>query len=130
MVELVVVITIIGLLAAIAVPAYFHHRDRARDAQATANARAAQSAALEIGRDNDGRYNGPHGVTVARIVAIDPSLERVDLTVPLALAETVTLRVQSDTGNTFDVTQYGDGTVDLTCASADEAGCPEDGTWD
>jgi prepilin-type N-terminal cleavage/methylation domain-containing protein len=130
LIELVVVITVIGLLAAIAVPAYFHHRDRARDAQATADARAAQGAALEIGRDNGGRYNGPHGVSVARLVAMEPALDEVDLTVPLALPETVTVRVQSDTGNTFDVTQYGDGSVDLTCASADDAGCPADGTWD
>ena len=130
MMELVVVISIIGLLAAIAVPAYFHYRDRARDAQATADARAAQGAALEIGRDNGGRYNGPHGVTVARIVAMEPALDKVDLTVPLVLPETVTVRVQSDTGNTFDVSQDGDGNVDLTCASADDAGCPADGTWD
>ena len=130
MVEVVVVITIIGMLAAIAVPAFWHHRYRARDAQATADARAAQNAALEIGRDNDGRFNGPQGVTVARIVAMEPALDEVNLSVPLALAETVTVRVQSDTGNIFDVTQYGDGSVDLTCASADAAGCPADGTWD
>ena len=49
---------------------------------------------------------------------------------PLALAETVTVRVQSDTGNTFDVTQNGDGSVDLTCAAPTHAGCPADGTWD
>ena len=44
--------------------------------------------------------------------------------------DTYTVRVQSETGNTFDVTQNNDGTIDLTCASADDAGCPADGTWD
>jgi type II secretory pathway pseudopilin PulG len=130
MIELLTVIVVLGALVGIAVPAFFQHRDRARDAQAQASARAAQSAAMEIAQQNDGRFDGPEGVTVLNLVALDGSLEEVDLTVPLALAETYTLRVQSDTGNTFDVTQNDDGSVDLTCASADAAGCPADGTWD
>lgn len=130
MIELLTVIVILATLAAIAVPSFFHHRDKARDSNAQASARAAQSAAMEIGQDNDGRYTGAGGVTVENLRATEPTLEQAVLTVPLAQPDTFTVRIQSETGNTFDVTQNEDGTVDLRCASADDAGCPADGTWD
>jgi type IV pilus assembly protein PilA len=130
-IEVLTVMAILCLLFAIAVPAYFNQRDKARDAQAKANARGAQTAALEIGADNDGRYNGRQGVTVAGLEARDASLKPADLSVPLALADTFTVRVQSETGNTFDVTySEQDGSSDLTCASPGDGGCPADGTWD
>jgi prepilin-type N-terminal cleavage/methylation domain-containing protein len=128
--ELLTVIVIIGLLLAIVVPVFLHHRDRARDSQAKANVRAAQTAAMEIGGDNGGRYDGPDGVTVANLREYESALADADLTVPLAMEDTYTVRIQSETGNTFDVSQNDDGTTDLTCASADDAGCPSDGTWD
>ena len=128
--ELLTVIVILGILTAIVVPSFLHHRDRARDAQAKASARAAQTAAISIGEENGGRFNGPDGVSVVNIRAYELTLDDTDLTVPLAAAQTYTVRVQSDTGNTFDITQNDDGTADLTCASADDAGCPSDGTWD
>jgi type IV pilus assembly protein PilA len=130
MIETLTVLVVIGTLAAIAVPAFLQHRDRARDTTAQASAHAAQTAAIEIGQENGGRFAGARGVTVRNLIAVEPSLEDADLTVPLALADTYTIRVQSDTGNTFDITQNNDGTTDRTCASADDAGCPSDGTWD
>jgi type II secretory pathway pseudopilin PulG len=129
-VELLTAIVIAGILAGLAVPAFFHHRDRARDAQAKANVRAAQAAAMEIGQGNGGRFNGPDGVTVTNLIAVDESLDDVSLTVPFALPDTYAVRVQSETGNTFDVTHTSFGATDLSCASADDGGCPADGTWD
>lgn len=130
MIELLTVVVILGTLMAIAVPAFFHHRDRARDASAQASARAAQTAAIQIGQENEGEYAGPEGVTPDNLRAAEPTLEGVALTVPTVQPESFTVRIQSETGNTFDVRQNDDGTVDLTCASADDAGCPSDGTWD
>jgi type II secretory pathway pseudopilin PulG len=130
MVELLTVVVVLGTLMAIAVPAFFHHRDKARDASAQASARAAQTAAIEIGQENEGRYSGPEGVTPDNLRAAEPTLQTAALTVPVAQPESFTVRVQSETGNTFDVRQNDDGTVDLVCASADDAGCPSDGTWD
>ena len=127
MIELLTVVVILGTLMAIAVPAFFHHRDRASDANAKASARAAQTAAMEIGQEYRGSYAD---VSVTNLIESSRPFDDASLTVPMARPDTFTVRVQSETGNTFDVRQNTDGTVDLTCASADDAGCPADGTWD
>ena len=44
LVELLVVMLILGLLAAIAIPAFFNQRDKARDAQAKVFDRTAETA--------------------------------------------------------------------------------------
>ncbi|HYH61321.1 MAG TPA: prepilin-type N-terminal cleavage/methylation domain-containing protein, partial [Solirubrobacterales bacterium] len=44
LVELLVVMLILGLLAAIAIPAFFNQRDKAHDADAKATAKTAQTA--------------------------------------------------------------------------------------
>ena len=127
MIEVLTVVVILGTLMAIAVPAFFNHRDRARDANAKASVRAAQTAAMEIGQESRGSYAD---VSVTNLERVEPALDDASLTVPTARPDTFTVRVRSETGNTFDVRQNTDGTVDLTCASADDAGCPTDGTWD
>jgi type IV pilus assembly protein PilA len=126
--ELLTVLVVVGLLAAVAVPSFLVHRDRALDSQAMANARAAQSATLSVEQDGGPGDGAP--VTVASLIEADGSLEGADLTVDSTRAGPLTLSVRSETGNTFEITQYQDGGVDLTCASADRAGCPADGTWD
>jgi type IV pilus assembly protein PilA len=131
MIELLTVVVIVGLLAAIAVPAFFGQRDRALDVQAQASARAAQSAAMDVSGSKEGGGNGNDGLTVAALARVDESLRGVDLSVePFGDESTFSITVRSETGNTFEITQYPDGNADLTCASADRAGCPADGTWD
>ena len=129
LVELLVVMLIIGLLAAISVPAFYGQRDKANDADAKVAVRTAQTAAETVSVDNDGAYDGPDGVTVANLVAVEEVLSDSDLSVPAAAADGYTVRVRSATGNTFDITRNSDGTVELTCAVPGDAGCPPDGSW-
>jgi type IV pilus assembly protein PilA len=130
MVELLVVLLLVTMLSAIAVPVYLEQREKALDAEARAEARAAQGAAEQIGQENDGRYDGPDGVTVARLAQVEEALLDAELAVPVLSAHAYTLRLTSDTGNTFMVTRHSDGTDTLTCASASDGGCPADGTWE
>ena len=58
LVELLVVMLILGLLAAIAIPAFFNQRDKARDAEAKAAVRTAETAIETYATDNDGSYAG------------------------------------------------------------------------
>jgi type IV pilus assembly protein PilA len=89
LVELLVVMMIIGLLAAVAIPSFFSQRDKGKDAQAKVAVRTAQTAAETIATDNDGDYDGPGGVTVASLVNVEQDLANANLTVrPLATRAT------------------------------------------
>jgi type IV pilus assembly protein PilA len=134
LVELLVVMLILGILAAIAIPSFFNQRDKARDSDAKSAVRTAQTAAETIATDNNGVYNGAGGVTVANLQSVEETLNDADLSVPAVAADSYTVRVTSDTDNTFDITRNADGTTDLTCGGGGDplpdAGCPADGTWD
>ena len=130
LVELLVVMLILGLLAAIAIPAFFNQRDKARDAQAKTYARTAETAAETIATDNDGAYNGAAGVTVANLQNVESTLNGATLSVSNVTADTYTVTATSDTGNTFSISRAANGTTSLTCTQGGTAGCPTGGNWD
>jgi type IV pilus assembly protein PilA len=139
LIELLVVMLILGILAAIAIPAFFSQREKANDAQAKSMARSAQTAIETFATDNDGSYVGANGDPAAlnaieetinvTVSATDPYLSEV-----AATADTYTVTVTSPvTDNKFEISRLGSGVVNYTCgpATADgNAGCPADETWD
>jgi len=129
LVELLIVMLVLGLLAAIAIPAFLSQRDKARDAEAKAAVRTAQTASEVIAVENDGAYDGANGVTVANIRVIEPTLNDANLSVPAVAADTFTVRVTSGTGNRFEVARAADGSTTFSCMTAGGGGCPADGFW-
>ncbi len=131
LIELVVVVTILGLLAAIAIPSFFNQRDKAKDADAKAGVRTAQTAIESYATDNDGSYLG---ATAVGLETIENTLTDVNLSAPSNLAaDTYTVEViAEDTLNEFQITRNAGGTVDYTCtvgAPGKQAGCPTGGNW-
>ncbi|HEY8467635.1 MAG TPA: type II secretion system protein [Solirubrobacterales bacterium] len=125
LVELLVVMLILGLLAAIAIPSFFNQRDKARDADAKSAARTAQTAIETYATDNGGSYDG---ATVNALVNIEQTLTDRVINVS-ATDDSYTVTAESETGNTFSITRNSDGTTLLECETAGEAGCPSSGTW-
>src|SRR5262249_39349560 len=72
LVELLVVMLIIGLLAAIAIPAFFNQRDKAKDAGAKEMAHTAQVAMETFATDNGGVYTG---VAPAALAAVENTIQ-------------------------------------------------------
>jgi len=127
LVELLVVMLILGVLAAIAVPSFLNQRDKARDAEAKAGARTAQTAMETYATDSGGSYAGA-AADGADLKDIEEIL--IDFTITVASTDdTYTLRVDSETGNRFTISRAASGVVTLDCEARGEDGCPADGNW-
>jgi type IV pilus assembly protein PilA len=131
LVELLVVMLILGLLAAIAIPSFFNQRDKAKDADAKEAARTMQTSVETWATDHGGAYNGTNVPTAADLKAIEPTLNNatfVDADIT-ATANSYSVKATSDTGNTFTIKRYTNGQLDSDCTTHSDAGCPSDGKW-
>ena len=129
LVELLVVMLIIGLLAAIAIPAFFNQRDKAKDSSAKEAVRTAQTAIETFSTDHDGTYAGAEAA--GALTAIEPTLSGATLAVtgsggsgtPTTSGYRVT--VTSETGNTYSINRNG-GALTYPCtvaAGSSDGGC-------
>lgn len=129
LIELLVVMLILGILAAIALPAFFNQKDKAGDAKAKEYAHSAQ-VAMETYFTDNATYVG---ATEAELEAIEPTLKNAvfadespkDLT---AANYTITIE-GSKAAQKFTVKNVG-GTITFPCVVAGEGGCPSNGFWD
>jgi type II secretion system protein G len=137
LVELLVVMLIIGLLAAIAIPSFFNQRDKAYDASAKEMARTAETAMETYATDNGGTYTA---VTPAALNTIENSISTTTSTTKVYLSAAAaagtggkgwTLTVTSPkTGNTFSIARDATTSVlTFSCATGGTAGCPTGGNW-
>lgn len=128
LVELLVVMLILGLLAAIAIPSFFNQREKAKDADAKAGARTAQTAMETYATGNQGSYVGG---TDAALKVIEPTLNDSTLATSGLASNTYTVTVTSDgtAGNTFSIARAANGTTTLTCNTGGTDGCPTGGNW-
>jgi type IV pilus assembly protein PilE len=126
LVELLVVMLVLALLAAIALSSFFNQSDKARDASAKAAARTAETAMEAYASDHDGSYTS---ADPAALAAIEPTLNGASLTVDAASANRYQVTATSPTGNAFHIARDADGTTSLTCDTPGTAGCPAGGGW-
>ncbi len=76
LIELLVVMLILGILAAIALPAFFNQKEKAGDAKAKEYAHTTQVAMETYSTDNNGSYVG---ATVAELEKIEPTISSAHL---------------------------------------------------
>lgn len=128
LVELLVVMLILGILAAIAIPTFFNQRDKARDASAKEEVRTAQTAMETYAIDHQGNYTG---ATAALLDDIEPTIDEATLTVNVTGPKEYSLTQTSDTSTTFTITKGADGSTSFSCSAPGSGGCPSPapGNW-
>jgi type II secretion system protein G len=126
LVELLVVMLILGILAAIAIPSFFNQRDKAQDSDAKAGARSVQTAMETYATDNDNSYAA---ATPALLTDVEETLTDVNFALSGLADETYTITVTSETGNTFSIARAADGSTSYDCTTNGEGGCPSTGIW-
>lgn len=122
LIELLVVILIIGILGAIAIPSFLNQRQKAQDAKAKEGAHSARVAMETCATDNEGSYAA---CDAAALIAIEETLNDVQMSVPASGADTYTVRSTSDSNGTFDIVRNADGTFTRNCAGGSCSG----GSW-
>ena len=130
LVELLVVMLILGILAAIAIPSFFAQRDKARDADAKAQVRTAQTAIETYATDNGDQ--GYQGATPAILAGIETTINEANLAVTNLTDDGYTVTVtEPNTTHTFSINRDdATGDTTLTCTPTTGAGgCPSGGDW-
>jgi type IV pilus assembly protein PilA len=121
LIELLVVILIIGVLAAIAIPSFVGQKDKATDAQAKELARTAQTVAEAIATDHNGHYNN---VTVAELKNDERSIPVAVSSTEAYLSSTThstdeySVTVTAANGGEFTISRSSNGAITRQCASA------------
>ena len=123
LIELLVVMLILGILAAIALPAFFNQKDKAGDAKAKENLHSAQVAMETCGTENGGKY--PVGVcTQAQLHVIEPTIPATEGGFTITPeGEGYTLTETGSAGNVFNLIRTSLGELQYTCTAGGTGGC-------
>jgi type IV pilus assembly protein PilA len=131
LIELLVVVLIIGILSAIAIPAFLSQTGKASDSAAKTQVGTLQTTMQTYAAENNGSYEG---ATLAKLQAIEPTLNDTSTAVAKAVVvetggEGFTVESESvGSKNTFKL-ENKKGTITRKCATGGSGGCKTGGTW-
>jgi type IV pilus assembly protein PilA len=135
LIELLVVMLILGILAAIALPAFFNQKDKAGDSKAKENAHTAQVAMETCATENNGQYTK---CNEAALELIEPTIKtgvlgatgvtaKEGIKVSGLDTQKYTIESISSTGNIFEIKSEA-GKLEFPCvvpANNNDGGCSE-----
>jgi type IV pilus assembly protein PilA len=130
LIEVLVVILLIGVLAALALPAFIGQRSKGEDTDAKSDARNLVSH-LEAFHATEKTYAADQAKDSDDIKKSGLSLggEPGEVDITEGDEDTYTIVATSQSGGTFTVSKDADGAVARTCSEAGDGGCSDDGDW-
>jgi type IV pilus assembly protein PilA len=135
LIELLMVILVISILAAIAVPSFAAQKGKAQDSQAKELARTAETTAELIGVDNGGEYEHVSTAELNRYehtIPITPSKGGAYLSGATSGKNGYSVTAKALGGDEFTITKTSAGEVTRTCSSpVTKTGCAgtEKASW-
>jgi type IV pilus assembly protein PilA len=130
LIELLVVMLILGILAAIAIPAFFNQKEKATDASAKSMARTAETAMETWATDHGGVYNSEPLADGGDLHEIESTVDAEKVEVTEHAEKSYKVTADSDlAGHEFSIKRNADGTTTFDCEPEGEGGCPTGGNW-
>jgi type IV pilus assembly protein PilA len=130
LIELLVVVLIIGILSAIAIPAFLSQTGKASDSAGKTQAGTLLTTMQSYAAENNGSYVG---ATIGELQKLEPTLNDESqakpaiVGTPTATEFEVTSTVKSD-GNVFKLKSVN-GAITRTCTTGGTGGCKTGGSW-
>jgi type II secretory pathway pseudopilin PulG len=118
---------ILGILAAIALPAFFNHKEKAGDAKAKETAHTAQVALESCSTDNAGKYPIAGACSYTELRAHYESTLPNDGSVvltPTTNQTGYTIAVTASTTHVFSIKRLETGGMEYICTPEKTGGCP------
>jgi type IV pilus assembly protein PilA len=142
LIELLIVVVIVGILAAVAIPAFLNQKGKANDVSAKAQVRSMQTAIESCAADNTVGQAPYSGCDLSRLNSIEPTIPASGPDVRLQNSDRsyqISSAPAPNTGNRYQITKGTNGVITRECGSGNlptvgtqghgTYGCPADGNW-
>ena len=128
LIELLVVILIIGVLAAIALPAFLGQRSKGQDSSAKSAARNLVSSVESFYATNKTYVGAEDDDDVKKSGVLGTGDGQANIST--STTDGYTVVGKSASGNNFTITRTGTGgALSRTCTTTDKGACPSSGKW-
>jgi type IV pilus assembly protein PilA len=129
LIEILVVILIIGILAAIALPTFLGQQKKGQDAAAKSDARNAATQVESCFTDQQDYAKCTWTGTTGPAPILEAKLPST-VVVTSSAADSYAITATSDSANTFTITKAsGSPAVSRTCNTPSKGACPSSGQW-